>query len=57
MAYLILMVCRIISMQAADWSIISEDYKKQSCHRNKKIKRLCFQEAQQQSNTEFQNKH
>lgn len=57
MAYLILMVCRIISMQAADWSIISEDYKKQSCHRNKKIKRLCFQEAQQQSNIEFQNKH
>lgn len=51
MAYLILMVWRIISMQAADWSIISENY----YYRNKKIKRLHFQQAQLQSNTEFQN--
>lgn len=57
MAYLILMVCGIILLQAADWSIISENYKKQSYHYNKKIKRLCLQQAQQQSNTKFQNMH
>lgn len=57
MAYFILIVWRIISMQAADWSIISENYKKQLYHRNKKIKRLCFQKAHQQSNIKFQNMH
>lgn len=54
MAYLVLTVWRIISMQAADWSIISENYKKQSYYWNKKKKTLCFQQAQQQSNTKFQ---
>lgn len=41
MAYLILTAWRIISMQAADWSIISENYKKQSYHQSKKIKKDC----------------
>lgn len=34
MAYVV--VWRIISMQAAGWNIISENYKKQPYHRNKK---------------------
>lgn len=57
MAHLVLTVWRIISMQAADWSIISENYKKQTYYQNKKIKTLCFQQEQQKSNTKFQYMH
>lgn len=54
-AHVILTVYRIISKQAGNRSVISENHKKQSCCWNKQIKRLCFQEAQQRSNTEFEN--